>query len=157
MPYCQYVNDVEYRVERRRPLFIAATVCGLAGLSAGFTLATGARYTGYGLVIFIGFSSLLIVPILVFAAFSRTALTADRLIKKEILWSRSYRWHEIDRVETEQYSSRRGSGTRIVVRLVSGKAVKLSVPYDPPNGHDPEFDVKLKSIKSRLAPVDSAR
>jgi hypothetical protein len=143
MPYLPCMDDTTFRVRQRKGLLIGAAVCAIFGIGAAVTVATGARYSGYGLVILWGFSCLLISPLFGLLAFGYTTITADRLSSRTLVRSRSCRWDEIDRIDTRIVQGRGTSVTQIVVIRAAGKPLKLSVP----NGNDPDFASQLSLIE----------
>jgi hypothetical protein len=143
VPYFSHMDDITFRVRQRRGLLIGAVVCAIFGIGAVVTVATGARYSGDGLVIVWGFSCLLISPFFGLLAFGYTTVSADRLSSRTLGRSRSCRWDEIDRIDTRVVQGRGTSVTQIVVLRAAGRPLKLSVP----NGNDPDFASQLSLIE----------
>ncbi|MBR7837429.1 hypothetical protein KDL01_29385 [Actinospica durhamensis] len=129
------MDDITFRVRQRKGLLIGAAACAVFGIGAIVTVATGARYSGYGLVIVWGFSCLLVSPFFGLLAFGHTTLAADRLSSRTLVRSRSCRWDEIDRIDTRVVQGRGTSVAQIIAIRAAGRPIKLSVP----NGNDPDF------------------
>ena len=134
-----------YRPVQRKAMLIWACVgAALTGLAL-----LGIVLYGYGIatsMILLGLLGLGMTLLCLDGAAARTALSQEGLSTRTVAWRRSCRWDEISSIDTKDWSARGNSGTRIVVSLNTGKAIKLLAPYDSSSGRDPHLNEQFERI-----------
>lgn len=83
-----------------------------------------------------------------FSMFAQTVVDQDG-IRTQGLRRHRAEWRNVRSIDVMEQSGKASTSWVVRVVPVSGKAFKLTAPFDSTNGSDPEFHVKVEQIKER--------